>query len=171
MGFPLLINQMNRIVLLLLLVFLASCVKTNIEKARNLVEEYCDDNFFSPEDYKPILFEDFKIYAKPFEQSAQYKLLDSKRQKLELTKDSLYALIYDGKKKPLYDQEADSLDKAMAEVNASISDHKQRFKVVQEGWTILHTYNKRDDTGRIVEGRSLFVLDKNLTKVLDVTDK
>jgi hypothetical protein len=163
---------MNRIFPLILLLFvLTSCYKSDSDKAHDLVKTYCDNNFFSPEDYKPISFENLKPYYKPYEQSTEYIALDNKRQVIESTKDSLYAKMYKGNKDKLYEQRIDSLDKAVVLINMDISTGKQNFKGQQLGWTIRHSYSKKDESGRIVEGWSVFLVDKGLTKVLQVTDE
>ncbi len=163
---------MNRIFSLVLLLFvLSACYKSSTDKAHDLIETYCNDNFFSPEDYKPISFEDLKVYVKPYEQSHQYIALDEKRHWLEGLRDTLYASMYKGSKKDAYDLRIDSIEKAVGMINLDINSGKQSFKPVQEGWTIVHTYNKKDESGKVVEGRSVFLLDVGLTKVLQVTDQ
>jgi hypothetical protein len=163
---------MKRIFPLFLSLFvLASCHKSNVDKAHELVQNYCNDNFFSPEDYKPLSFDSLKIYFKPYQQTTGYLALDKKRAFMETEKDSLYALMYDGNKKALYQQRADSLDKQMEALNNQITDGREKFKSTQEGWTITHTYTRRDDSGRIVEGRSRFVLDNSISKVLEAVDE
>jgi hypothetical protein len=163
---------MKRIFPLFLSLFvLASCHKSNVDKAHELVQNYCNDNFFSPEDYKPLSFDSLKVYVKPYQESTDYIVLDKKRQQLEAKKDSLYALMYDGSKKQYHGPSADSLDRMMEAVNNAINTGRAHFKSTQKGWTIMHTYNRRDDAGRIVEGRTLFLLDKDLNKVLQATDE
>jgi hypothetical protein len=157
--------------LLLLLFVLMSCNRSNADRAHELVQNYCNNNFFSPEDYKPLSFDSLKIYVAPYKESAEYAALDKKRQQVEAQKDSLYALMYDGSKKQYHGPSTDSLDRMVAAINNAINTGRENFKGTQKGWIIAHTYNRRDDAGRIVEGRTLFILDKDINKVLQATDE
>ncbi|MBW4889546.1 hypothetical protein KXQ82_07460 [Mucilaginibacter sp. HMF5004] len=163
---------MNRITPLFLLLFVfVACNKPNDEKAHELVEAYCNNNFFSPDEYKPLTYESLKPHYHPYEQTNGYKTLDDKRQKLEKTRDSLSALMYGGSKKAIYQKsKTDSIVKVLEAVNNQVTADRDTYKGVQDGWTIAHTYNKKE-AGRIVQGRSVFTLDKGLTRVLQATDQ
>jgi len=163
---------MNRIVpIFLLFLFCTSCNGSNDERAQELVKSYCTDNFFNPELYKPISFDKVKVYNQAYEETSDYKSMVGRIKWLGKQKDSLYILMYHVDGRAYHARQVDTIDKKIDVINANIKAYKKDFKGIQEGWTIMHTYIQSDDQGKTSTVRSLFVLNRDFTRVIQVIDK
>ncbi len=159
--------MLKNIKFLTLAIFLfSSCAKTANQKAMELVETYCKGNFFYPDTYRSWNFENLEAYYQPYEHTAQYHRFTVEKKRLEHKKDSLMNLMAIIRK-PIYNHQIDLIDYAEGRINTIMSISKRNFTGNQEGWTMVHSYYKANDFGAVVEYRTVFVLDKNLTRVVE----
>lgn len=145
---------------------LASCSQSNDEKARELVEHYCETNL-NYKDYRPVVFGQTKRWNGSIE---NHTLAVNSLLKLKRERDSIRLLSAQAKDAASYQGRIDSLNRLLGAVDTTGTKIRRSDQEVT-GWQILHTYFYKNSKGAKVKVTTNFIINEKFNRVLQALDQ
>ena len=129
----------------LAVICMISCSQSPDNKAKLLIRESVEKALVHPESYKPLETVIDSAYA-PFDDPAFYK------KTLEICKMNIV---------DLDDSQAEEVQRCIQEL-IDLMGTEYRFI----GYKVTHSYSAQDDTGEVLSGEKVYIMDKGMTDIL-----
>ncbi|WP_040626508.1 hypothetical protein [Mucilaginibacter paludis] len=137
---------------------LASCSQSKNEKARELIDRYCETSL-KYRGYRPLIFDEPQPWLGLSPDSAA-------KSRLLRQLDSTKLLLSKAPDRSLYKAKADSIERALNAINKSAKDNSG-----QQRWQVRHTYTYKKDKKGHVRATTIFIINGNFTRVLQAIDQ
>ena len=149
------------VVLSVVLFIFSACSQTKDERAREVVERYCDLHFTK---YLPFGFKQLKPAYKPYSETPQFAASQNIKHNLQRERDSLkkHTAVND----TVSISKIAFIDKKLSFLDMDVALLNKRFKGPQVGWSLYHTFTYRNSSKVIIKTNVIFILDMNFTKVI-----
>jgi hypothetical protein len=154
--------MLKKIVVLASAIFVFSaCSQNKDERAREVVEHYCDLHFTK---YLPFGFKKLEPAYLPYIETTQFAASQKSKLHLQQGKDSLTKSVTPNDS--LSNSKIALIDKKISDINANVALQTKTFKGPQLGWSLYHTFTYKNSSNVIIKTNLIFILDVNFTKVI-----